>query len=98
MSFSRGDGRSSPFLKHSRNYVSSQKGEMGWKPFKSPGNATELYLVGHRPSQANGVEAANRIPQVAPEAAIILLTQNSDKDMVRAALKTGAQGYVLKKD
>ena len=26
------------------------------------------------------------------------MTQNSDKDMVRAALSTGAQGYVLKTD
>jgi len=28
----------------------------------------------------------------------IFLTQNSDTDMVRAAFKTGAQGYVLKTD
>jgi DNA-binding NarL/FixJ family response regulator len=46
----------------------------------------------------NGLEAANRIRQVAPGARIIFLTQNSDKDMVRAALTTGAQGYVLKID
>jgi DNA-binding NarL/FixJ family response regulator len=46
----------------------------------------------------NGLEAANRIRQVAPGAKIIFLTQNSDRDMVRAALSTGAQGYVLKID
>jgi DNA-binding NarL/FixJ family response regulator len=46
----------------------------------------------------DGLEAAKRIRQVAPEAAIIFLTQNSDKDVVRAALTTGAQGYVLKID
>ena len=46
----------------------------------------------------NGVEAAKRIRQVAPGAAIIFLTQNSDKDVVRAALSTGARGYVLKTD
>jgi DNA-binding NarL/FixJ family response regulator len=45
-----------------------------------------------------GLEAANRIRQVAPGARIIFLTQNSDIDMVRAAFKTGAQGYVLKTD
>jgi DNA-binding NarL/FixJ family response regulator len=45
-----------------------------------------------------GLEAANRIRQVAPDSAIIFLTQNSDKDMVRAAFSTGAQGYVLKTD
>jgi DNA-binding NarL/FixJ family response regulator len=46
----------------------------------------------------DGLEAANRIRQVAPDAAIIFLTQNSDKDVVRAALSTGARGYVLKTD
>ena len=33
----------------------------------------------------NGLEAANRIRQVAPDASIIFLTQNNDKDVVRAA-------------
>lgn len=46
----------------------------------------------------DGLEAANRIRQVAPDAAIIFLTQNSDKDVVRAALSAGARGYVLKSD
>jgi DNA-binding NarL/FixJ family response regulator len=45
-----------------------------------------------------GLEAANRIRQVAPGARIIFLTQNSDIDMVRAAFKTAAHGYVLKTD
>jgi DNA-binding NarL/FixJ family response regulator len=42
------------------------------------------------------LEAAGRIRQVAPDAAIIFLTQNSDEEMVQAAFRTGAQGYVLK--
>ena len=46
----------------------------------------------------NGLEAANRIRQVAPDAAIIFLTQNGDKDVIRGALSTGAQGYILKTD
>jgi two-component system, NarL family, response regulator NreC len=46
----------------------------------------------------NGLDAARRIRQVAPDAAIIFLPQNSDKDVVLAALSTGAQGYVLKTD
>ena len=46
----------------------------------------------------NGLEAASRIPQVAPGAKILFLTQNSDKEIVRAALSTGAQGYILKTD
>jgi DNA-binding NarL/FixJ family response regulator len=46
----------------------------------------------------NGIEAAKRIHQADPSAKIIFLTQNSNKDVVRAALSTGAQGYVLKID
>jgi len=46
----------------------------------------------------DGVEAAKRIRQVAPDAGIIFVTQNNDRDLVRAALSTGAQGYVLKAD
>ncbi len=46
----------------------------------------------------NGLDAANRIRQVAPESRIIFLTQDSDEDLVRDALSAGAQGYVLKTD
>jgi DNA-binding NarL/FixJ family response regulator len=46
----------------------------------------------------NGLQAAKRIRQVAPAVTIIFLTYNSDKDLVRAALSEGAQGFVLKTD
>ena len=46
----------------------------------------------------DGLEAAKRIRQVAPAVKIIFLTNNSDKDVVRAALSDGAQGFVLKID
>jgi len=46
----------------------------------------------------DGLEAARRIRRVAPDTKIVFLTQNNDKDVVRAALSTGAQGYVLKAD
>jgi DNA-binding NarL/FixJ family response regulator len=46
----------------------------------------------------NGIEAAKRIRQAATGSRIIFLTQNSNKDVVRAALGTLAQGYVLKTD
>ena len=46
----------------------------------------------------NGLEAANRIRQVTPDASIVFLTQNNDRDVKRAATSTGAQGYVLKAD
>ena len=45
---------------------------------------------------ADGLEAANRIRQFTPDARVVFLTQNSDKDVIQAALSTGAQGYVQK--
>jgi len=46
----------------------------------------------------DGLEAANCIRQVAPDAAIIFVTENSDTDVVHAAFCAGARGYVLKTD
>jgi len=46
----------------------------------------------------DGLETASRICQLAPGTKIIFVTQNSDKDMVQAALSNGAQGYVIKTD
>ena len=46
----------------------------------------------------NGIEAASRMRLVAPGARIVFLTQNSDTEIVAAALRTGAHGYVLKVD
>ena len=60
--------------------------------------APDLILLDIGLPSLNGVEAANRIRDLAPDAKIIFLTQNSNKDIVRAALSTGAQGYVLKTD
>src|SRR4051812_4085165 len=46
----------------------------------------------------DGIEAAHRISRVVPSATILFLSQNSDADVVRAALNNGARGYVLKAD
>ena len=46
----------------------------------------------------NGLEAANRIRELSLDARIVFLTQDSDKDVRRAALSAGAQGYVPKAD
>ena len=46
----------------------------------------------------SGIEAARQIRQRSPNSAIIFLSQNSDLDVVRAALGTGALGYVHKID
>ena len=46
----------------------------------------------------DGVEAAARMRAVAPNAKILFLTQYDSPDFVRAALRAGALGYVLKVD
>ena len=58
----------------------------------------DLILLDIGLPKLNGIEAANRIRRVAPEAAIIFLTENRNKEIIRAALSTGARGYVLKMD
>ena len=58
----------------------------------------DLILLDIGLPSVDGLEAANRISQLALGAKIIFVGQNSDKDTVRAALSNGAQGYVVKTD
>jgi len=58
----------------------------------------DLILLDINLPNLNGIEAASRIRQVAPGAKLVFVTQNSDKEIVAAALITGAHGYVLKTD
>ncbi len=44
----------------------------------------------------NGVEAARIIKESTPETKIIMLTNFEDRDLIIAALKVGANGYILK--
>ena len=44
----------------------------------------------------SGIEAAIKLRENGSEARIVFLTVNEDSDFVRAALKTGALGYVVK--
>lgn len=46
----------------------------------------------------NGIEAARQIRQSSPNSKVIFLSQNTDLEIVRAALSTGALGYVRKID
>ena len=45
----------------------------------------------------NGFEAANRLKQSGSTARIVFLTTHEDGDLVQAALKAGALGYVIKR-
>ena len=44
----------------------------------------------------NGIEAAIKLRESGSRAKIVFLTVNEDPDFVRAALRTGALGYVVK--
>jgi two-component system nitrate/nitrite response regulator NarL len=46
----------------------------------------------------NGIEAAKRICQAVPSVKMLFISVINDADVVRAALNTGARGYVLKSD
>ena len=46
----------------------------------------------------DGIAAARRIRELCPNSKIIFLSLNNDLDVVRAALSTGARGYVHKTD
>ena len=44
----------------------------------------------------SGIQVARRILELAPNVRILFLTENTAPEVVRAALLTGAQGYVVK--
>jgi DNA-binding NarL/FixJ family response regulator len=46
----------------------------------------------------NGIAAAHRISRVAPRATVLFLSQEIDPDVVAAALRNGAKGYVYKQN
>lgn len=71
----------------------------GWEAVqKAQTLKPDLILLDIGLPNLTGIEAANRIHQLVPGTKIIFITANNDKEVVRAALRTGAQGYVLKVD
>jgi len=46
----------------------------------------------------NGIEAARRIRNLAPNSKILFLSENYSGDIARGALSTGGHGYVIKSD
>ncbi len=56
----------------------------------------DLVLMDVRMPRMDGVEAARRIHDEAPEIAIVMLTVESDKEIVFDALGNGVRGYLLK--
>ena len=46
----------------------------------------------------NGIEAARRIRKLSPHSKILFFTQNCSREIAQGALRTGANGYLLKSD
>ena len=46
----------------------------------------------------NGIEAARRIRKLSPNSKILFFTQNCSREIAQGALRTGANGYLLKSD
>lgn len=47
--------------------------------------------------EIGGIEATRRIKEQAPEMRVLMLTVHEDKELMRAAIRAGAGGYVLKR-
>lgn len=47
--------------------------------------------------EMGGIEATRRIKERAPEVRVLMLTVHEDKELMRAAIRAGAGGYVLKR-
>jgi len=58
----------------------------------------DLILLDIGLPKLNGIEAARRIRQLSPSCKILFLSQYHDRDVVRAAVSTGALGVVRKTD
>jgi DNA-binding NarL/FixJ family response regulator len=58
----------------------------------------DLILLDISLPKLDGIEAARQIRKLSPNSRIVFLSQNKDPGVVRAALGTGALGYVRKTD
>jgi CheY-like chemotaxis protein len=58
----------------------------------------ELILLDIGLPKLDGIEAARRIRNAVPESKVLFVSQESDLDVVRAALSAGGHGYVVKSD
>ena len=56
----------------------------------------DLILLDVNLPKLNGIEAVSKIQRVAPNSAILFLSECSDLDVVHAALAAGGKGYLLK--
>ena len=58
----------------------------------------DLILLDIGLPKLNGIDAARRIRQLAPQSRILFVSQESSVDLVQEAISVGASGYVVKTD
>jgi len=58
----------------------------------------DLILLDIGLPKLNGIDAARRIRQLAPQSRILFVSQESSVDLVQEAINVGASGYVVKTD
>ena len=59
-------------------------------------HAPDLVLMDVRMPGASGIEATARVKAIRPDVRVVMLTVSEEEDDLFAAIKAGAQGYLLK--
>lgn len=85
------------------------EGQRGWTVCAEAGNGEALVrlVLEHQPDVAildyslpvlNGLEAARQLQKSSPNVQVLIYTMHDDDMLIRAALKAGARGYLLKSE
>lgn len=65
--------------------------------FSAPAEDIDVMLMDIHMNEMSGIECVSRLKALRPGLEIIMLTMFEDEDMVFAALRAGASGYLLKR-